>query len=406
MSAVVRPDVNTHSGDRDRIAEGMRTVAGKQYLRGVAASTLLAMAVAACGRSDAAPTVQPEGPAAIAVKVGTVVGQDTPVTIEATGSFVAEELSEVAPEASGRVVEAPVDVGQFVKAGQMLVRIQGVDAGLRLEEARASVVRAEAAVKLAESRNTLASTTAERYLSLLATGDVSKTLADQATTQAETSQQDVATARATLAEARAQAAQAEKAVADVVVSAPFAGSISARHVSPGEYVQPSTPVVTLVKVNPLRLQLSIPGVQAAQISRGQLVTTAVDAYPGQTFTGRITAVNPVITPESRSFIAEASVPNADARLKPGMFAVATIDQGTTTRVLVVPKSAVVEDANTNSWRLFVIDKENRARLRVAQLAPRQTGDQIRLLAGVTEGERIATTNIESLYDTAAVTIVP
>ena len=85
------------------------------------------------------------------------------------------------------MVATPVDVGDVVRRGQVLVRVQGVEAGLRLDEARAAEVRADANVKLAESQNALARTTAARYSALMATGDVSKTLADQATTQAETS---------------------------------------------------------------------------------------------------------------------------------------------------------------------------------------------------------------------------
>jgi len=291
-----------------------------------------------------------------------------------------------------------------VKGGSVLVRIQGVNAGLRLDEARATVQRSQAAIKLAESQDALAQRTADRYASLLATGDVSKTVADQARTQAETTVQNVATARASLAEAQAQLAMAEKAVSDVVVLAPFSGYISDRKVSLGEYVQPSTAVVTLLKIDPLRLRLTIPGVQAGQVAMGQRVTAAVDAFPGRTFTGQVTAVNPAISAESRSFIAEARVPNADATLKPGMFAVARIEQGRTERALLVPRKAVVEDVNTNSFRVFAIDKDSRARLRVVQLAARQQGDTVKILTGVGEGERVATSNLADLYDGAVVTV--
>jgi RND family efflux transporter MFP subunit len=362
-------------------------------------------ATASCTENTAPPMAEAARSAPVAVAVAPVIGRDEPVTVEATGSFAADEVSDVAPEVSGRIVEAFVDVGQFVRVGQPLVRIQGVNASLRLDEARAAAARAEANVRLTESQNTLARTSAERYTALLATGDVSKTLADQAKTQAETSQQEVATARASLAEAQAQLALAEKAVSDVVVAAPFEGTISARHVSPGEYVQPSTPVVTLVKVNPLRLQLAIPGVQAAQVELGQTVTTSVDAYPGKAFTGSITSVNPVITPESRSFITEVRVPNPQALLKPGMFAVATIDQGRSERAFFVPRAAVVEDVNTNSWRVFVIGADNRAQLRVVQLAARQSGNEVKVIAGIAEGERVATERLGDLFDTAPVTIV-
>jgi RND family efflux transporter MFP subunit len=336
--------------------------------------------------------------------VAPVRAEEQPVTIEATGSFEPEESSDVAPDSSGRVVATPVDVGQFVKEGAVLVRLQGIDAGLRLDEARAAVSRAEASLKLAESQNELAQKTAQRYASLLATGDVSSTVADQARTGAETSVQNVNTARATLAQARAQLALAEKAVADVAVIAPFSGFISQRRVSLGEYVQPSTAVVTLLKIDPLRLQLTIPGVQAGLIRVGQTVRATVDAFPEQSFTGRISAVNPAIAAESRSFRVEARVPNPDALLKPGMFAVATIDQGRTAKTMLVPARAVIEDANTNSYRVYVIDKDSRARLRVVQLSARESGDSTRIISGIQESDRVATSNLAQLYDGAEVTI--
>jgi multidrug efflux pump subunit AcrA (membrane-fusion protein) len=102
---------------------------------------------------------------------------------------------------------------------------------------------------------------------------------------------------------------------------------------------------------------------------------------------------------------EARVPNPGALLKPGMFAVASIQQGRTERAMLVPKRAVIEDVNTNSYRLYVIDKDNTARLRVVQLAARQAQpDTMKLLTGIKEGERVATSNLADLYDGAPVTI--
>ena len=382
-----------------------RLTRGYRVLARIPTITLLLLLTlsAACGRRTAGDAPA-QAPAAVAVTVAPVLAQDQPVTIEATGSFEAEESSDVAPDSSGRVVATPVDVGQFVKEGAVLVRLQGIDAGLRLDEARAAVSRAEASLKLAESQNELAQKTAQRYASLLATGDVSSTVADQARTGAETSVQNVNTARATLAQARAQLALAEKAVADVAVIAPFSGFISQRRVSLGEYVQPSTAVVTLLKIDPLRLQLTIPGVQAGLIRVGQTVRATVDAFPEQSFTGKISAINPAISAEARSFRVEARVPNPDALLKPGMFAVATIDQGRTMKTMLVPSRAVIEDANTNSYRVYVIDKDNRARLRVVQLSARESGDNTRILSGIQESDRVATSNLAQLYDGIEVTI--
>jgi RND family efflux transporter MFP subunit len=126
---------------------------------------------------------------------------------------------------------------------------------------------------------------------------------------------------------------------------------------------------------------------------------------GEIFEGRITAVNPLIAAESRSFLVEARVPNPGAVLKPGMFAVASIQQGRTERALLVPKRAVVEDVNTNSFRVYVVDKDNTARLRVVQLAARQSqSDMTKVLTGIKEGERVATSNLADLYDGAPVSV--
>jgi len=339
----------------------------------------------------------------IAVAVAPVQGVDQPIAIEATGGFEAAESSDVAPETSGTVTATLVDIGDRVKAGDVLVRVQGINAGLRLDEARAAASRAESNVKLAEAQNDLAQTTAARYAALVATGDVSKTVADQAKTQAETAIQSVKTAQASLAEARAQLALAEKAVADVVIVAPFAGYIAERKVSKGEYVQPSTAVVKLVSLDPLRLRLTVPGVQAGQVQVGQITQCTVDAFPGRTFTGKVTAINPALAADSRTMGIEARVPNPDALLKPGMFAVARIETGKTERAMLVPRKALIEDANTNSYRVFVIDKDNHAHLRVVQLAARQLQDAVRLTGGVAEGERVATTHLADLYDGATVT---
>ena len=370
-------------------------------------STLLAVCLACvtgCGTTETA--APPAGArSAASVSVAPVRGVDEPVIIEATGSFQADESSDVAPQSSGRVTATPVDVGQRVPRGAVLIRIQGVDANLRLDDARAAEARAAANLKLAESQNALADATAKRHAALLARGLVPQTVADEARTQAETAANNVLVARASLAQARAQLALAEKAVADVVVYAPFDGYISQRRVSVGEFVQPSTAVVTLLRIDPLRLQLMIPSVQAGSIQNGQTVTARVDAYQGKLFEGKITAVNPLIAAESRSFLVEARVPNPGALLKPGMFAVASIQQGRTERALLVPKRAVIEDVNTNSYRVYVVDKDNTARLRVVQLAARQAqSDTTKLLSGIKEGERVATSNLADLYDGAAVSI--
>ena len=333
-------------------------------------------------------------------------GVDEPVIIEATGSFQADESSDVAPESSGRVTETPVDVGQHVAKGAVLIRIQAVDANLRLQESRAAVERAEANLKLAESQNSLAQTTAQRNEALLKGGLIPQTTADEARTQAETSANSVLVARATVAQSRAQLALAEKAVNDVVVIAPFAGYVSARRVA----ARRVRPAVDRRRHPAPHRSAPAPADDPQRAGRGHRRRPGRDrqrSTPSRArrSKGKISAVNPQIAAESRSFIVEARVPNPGGQLKPGMFAVASINQGRTERAMLVPKRAVVEDVNTNSFRVFVVDKENIARVRVVQLAARQNQpESTKILTGIKEGERVATSNLADLYDGAVIQV--
>ena len=142
----------------------------------------LPLLTAGCKKTETASPVAEIRPPA-AVGIAPVKGVDEPIIVEATGSFQADESSDVAPDSTGRVVATPVDVGQHVSRGAVLIRIQAVDAELRLEEARASVQRAEANLKLAESQNALAQTTARRSDALLKGGLIPQTTADEARTQ-------------------------------------------------------------------------------------------------------------------------------------------------------------------------------------------------------------------------------
>ncbi|MGE3509619.1 MAG: efflux RND transporter periplasmic adaptor subunit [Vicinamibacterales bacterium] len=384
----------------------MTHVRSRPFRLSIALCVSLSVFATACGgtesaaaRSDPAePKPNTVGP--IAVSAAEVRGRKVPIAIRANGSFEADEASAVAPQAAGQVVATPVNVGASVRRGDVIVRLQAEDSELRLEEAEAALRRSEAGLRQAEERNALAQANAARYLTLVETGDVSRTVADQARTEAATNAAAVATARAEAEQQRARLALARKAVADVVVRAPFDGFVSERPVAVGEHVTPTTTIATVLKIDPIKLQVRVPGIEAARIKTGLEVVARVDAYPDRRFTGRIIAVNPAIQAASRSFTVEVSVPNAERLLKPGMFATAEIQAGDNEEAAFVPAAAVLSDPNTNSRRLFVIENGT-ARLRVVQVAEEQQG-QVRIVSGVKAGELVATSRLAELFDGAPV----
>lgn len=394
------------------------------------------------GAPDSAP---------IAVTTTKAIAREVPSYIQATGSLSADETSDVAPQTSGQVVATPVGVGAFVRQGAIIARINDKDARLRLQQAQAGVAQAIAGVRQAEARlglrpggNFDASTIPEvrsananleqaqatlrlaeanerRYRELVETGDVAVSVYDQYRTQRDTaragvnaarqqletaintarqSNQAIQSAEAAVETARAQVAIAQKAVADATVRAPYAGYISNRPIAVGEYVTTSSVVATVLRTNPIKLQLQVQESEAPYITTGMGVSLEVDAYRNRKFAGQVTAVNPAIDPVSRAVTIEASVENADNALRSGMFATAQIVRPGGSKAVFLPRAAVFSDQNTQSYRVFVIQGDT-AKLRVVQIGTEE-GDTIQILSGVNADEVVATSNLQQLYEGARV----
>ncbi|MDQ5837983.1 MAG: efflux RND transporter periplasmic adaptor subunit, partial [Acidobacteriota bacterium] len=371
--------------------------------------------------------------------------------IQATGSLVADETSNVAPNTSGQVVSTPVNVGAFVRQGDVLARLNQRDALLRLQQAQAGVTQAQAGVRQAEARiglqpggNFDASTIPEvrsanaaleqaeanlrlaeanerRYRELVQTGDVAMSVYDQYRTQRDTaraqvnnarqqletainvarqSNQAVQSAQAQVESARSAVAIAQKAVADTVIRAPYAGYVSSRPAAVGEYVTPASVVATVLRTNPIKLELQVPEADVPSITPGMGVSLQVDAFGNRNFAGQVSAINPALDPASRSATIEALVENGDNALRSGMFATARIVRQGGSQAVFVPKAAVVSDPNTQSYRVFVV-QDGTAHLRVVQVG-QDEGETIQILNGVNADETVATSNLEQLYEGARV----
>ncbi|HEX5734602.1 MAG TPA: efflux RND transporter periplasmic adaptor subunit [Blastocatellia bacterium] len=420
---------------------------------------VVVMPLAFCGRSasDANKTASTENAGtstesrAVEVTTTTATAQEVAAYIQATGSFAADESSDVAPEVSGQVISTPVDVGAFVKQGAVIAQLEDRDARLRLQQALAAEQQAQSAVRQAQERlglnsgdrfdvnnipevraalrqfeaadaqAKLAEANANRYASLVKTGDVSQMTYDQARAQADSARAQanaarqnyelamnvarqsnvgIATAQAQLEAARSQVGLARKALSDTTITAPFSGHVSDRPVAAGEYVTPASKIATILKTNPIKLRLQVPELDAARIRVGMGAEVTVDAYPDEGFTGKVTAINPAVELTSRAVVVEVEIENRNNKVRPGMFATARIHQSGGGQGTFVSRNAVMEDPNTNSFRAFVIEGET-ARLRVVQVGE-QDANSVRIVSGVSPGEIVATSNLEQLYDGATV----
>jgi RND family efflux transporter MFP subunit len=165
-------------------------------------------------------------------------------------------------------------------------------------------------------------------------------------------------------------------------------------------VTPASVIATILLTNPIKLQLQVPELQAPHVSTGMSVSLSVDAFGDKTFGGKVTAINPAIDPASRSVSVEAEIDNSDNTLRSGMFATARITQPGGSQSVYVPVSAVVNDKNTNSFRVFVIQGDT-ARLRVVQVGDTENG-MMQILNGVQANDIVGTSNLDQLYEGAKV----
>jgi membrane fusion protein (multidrug efflux system) len=382
---------------------------------------LLAAAVASACSAGSAKTKEPSAaPPRIPVEAATAVEQPIARFIRATGTLMAEEQADVAAETAGRVVSAPVERGTPVTAGAELIRLLAAETDAQLKEAEANAAQIEARLGLtsgtfdvnavpevqnAKAAYDLAQNEFGRIKSLLEQRVVSQSEYEQRRTQMEASRQQYEAAKngaaqqfQSLQAAKARVSLARKALADTVVRAPFGGVVAQRLVSVGDYVTKGMKVAIVVRVNPLRAQLTIPEQSVSAVAIGQPVSFEVDAYPGRRFEGKVKYVAPSLQADQRALTVEALVPNPNGELKPGLFATARIEQPARTPGVLVPAASVVVASGTS--RVFVVNGDHVEERIVTTGQP--VGDRIEITNGLKAGERVATKSVAQLTDGAKV----
>jgi membrane fusion protein (multidrug efflux system) len=247
----------------------------------------------------------------------------------------------------------------------------------------------------------LAQSDFDRIEQLLAQRVVSQAEYDQRKTAVEASRQQYESAKnagqqqfQALQAARARVTLARKALADTVVRAPFTGIVGERLVSTGDYVTKGMKVVEVVRITPLRVQLTIPEQFVSEVGVGQPVTLVLDAYPGRSFEGTVRYVSPSLRADQRALTVEAVVPNDKAELKPGMFATARIQQAHKTSAVLVPAAAVQTIGGTS--RVFVVHGD-RVEERIVTTG-QAIDERIEVASGLKAGEKVATAHVTQLVD--------
>jgi membrane fusion protein, multidrug efflux system len=316
--------------------------------------------------------------------VSTVVAADQQwqPELQAVGSLRAVNGATLSLELAGVVEKINFQSGDDVQAGQVLLQLRAEDDIAKLASLQASAV--------------LAQVNYDRDLRQFHAQAVS-----QATVDSDSY---------TLRNARAQVDEQQAVVDKKTLRAPFAGRLGIRQVDLGQYLNPGTAVVTLQALDRLYADFTLPQQALSQIAVGEAVTASVDAFPGQTFPGQITAINPQVDTDTRNIQVRATLGNADRRLLPGMFVTININAGAPRQEVTLPQAAVTY--NSYGSTVYLVKPAGTGAGGRKSLVATQSfvttgatrGDQVAVLTGVKPGDLVVSAGQIKLHNGASVAI--
>ncbi len=330
------------------------------------------------------------------VDTATVTRADVAEELQIVGNLVGATSVEVAPKLSGRLARIGVRLGDRVRRGREIARIEDDELQQQVSQAQASFEVARATVRQRQADLSLAETTRERAQSLFERELVSGQEIDdaEAVHQAAIAQLDLA--RAQFDQANAYLQELQINLANTVIVSPVDGFIGRRYLDPGAYVTSSTAVVSVVDVSLVRLIANLVERDLRLVSAGVQARIEVDAFPDELFTGHVARIAPVLDPATRTAEIEIEVPNPDYRLKPGMYARVGLGVGTRSGAVVVPREAVV--ARTNVRGVFLVDAtaERPTVQFVSLVVGLEDETYVEVVEGVSEGDVVVTTGAAGL----------
>jgi len=301
--------------------------------------------------------------------------------IKSVGSLRAVRGVEVASEVSGVVEGVYFSSGDKVRAGQDLIKLNADTDNAQLQALEAAA--------------DLASTVYERDKKQLEAQAVSQAVVDADAAE--------------LKNRRAQVVQQKAFVAKKVIRAPFDGRLGISRVNPGQYVDPGEKVVTLQALDQVYVDFFVPQQHVSRIAVGQAIYASTDSYPGRSFSGKVSAVNPKVESDSRNIQVEALIENAKHELLPGMFASVEVLSGSPEDYITLPQTAVT--FNPYGETVYIVaeakGEDGKPVLTAKQVfitTGDTRGDQIAVLTGVSEGDTVVTSGQLKLRNGSAVSI--
>ncbi len=316
-------------------------------------------------------------PGGFAIQVVAVEARQQPVTetLSLVGTITASEMVELKPETDGIVQGIHFKEGERVEKGRLLVTLDETKLAATLAEG-------EANLKLSLANY-------QRARQLLEDKLISQQEYDQATSTHAVNEASVGLRRRQLADAR--------------IYAPFTGIVGARQISPGQVVTRNTTLTWLVDLDLVKVEVHAPERFLRQLRIGQPLEFSVAAYPGEKFRGEVYFISPQIFETTRTALIKARIPNADGKLRGGMFASLELSLQVRDAAIVIPEPAIM--SNGDHFSVFIVDQDSNAQIRPIEVGIRLAG-RAEVLKGLNAGEKVVVEGVQKLRPGGAVKLAP
>jgi len=311
-----------------------------------------------------------QGQPPVAVETAEVVATELASTVKAVGTLTAEASATLRAEVPGQILAVHFTEGEPLAKGAKLFSIEATVLEAEVNEARANASRSEAALKRAQELHAKQLISGTDYDTARANYDV-----------------DVARLRSSRAK-----------LSKTVIRAPFDGFVGLRRINVGDYATIGQELVDVVQLDPLRVDFSVPETLLPKMTPGLPIEVTADAYPTESFAGRIIAVAPKTDVQGHSLEVRASLPNRDLKLRPGLFVRVDVSLGVKPDAIVIPEQAIWPVGQDKTVYVVV---DGTAHRRIVKLGERQPG-VVEITEGLEVGEIIVTAGQMKLFDGAAV----
>ncbi len=340
----------------------------KTIFRSILLASLALMAVA-CGNKGGKETQQSTSVenSVPSVSVTQVSVREVPQEATYTSTIQAYVKNNIAPQTAGRISKILVDVGDFVKAGQVVAEMD-----------RTQLAQVELQLKNNETEY-------KRLKELFEVGGLSKSDLDQIEMAYNVSK-----------------TQYENLLENSKLLSPISGVITARNYDAGDMYAMSSPIYTVEQIVPVKLLVGISETDYSKVKKGDSVEITADALPGKTFYGKIRKIYPTVDPSTRTFTVEVVVDNNYSTLRPGMFARAKVKFGVNNSV-VIPDVAVVKQQGSGERFVYVLNADGTVTYQKVILG-RRMGSEYEVLEGIQDGAKVVVGGQIRLKDGIKVTV--